>query len=125
MQTYNLGNVLNFALFLGKRALAGAIGSLLATASLAANTAAANDAEMLNLAKARNCLACHQVSGKVIGPGFTEIARKYGKTPGADLQLAKKIRSGGAGVWGEVPMPANLQASEEEARLLARWILAK
>ncbi|HYP86420.1 c-type cytochrome [Variovorax sp.] len=77
----------------------------------------------LQLAKAKNCMACHSVDKKVIGPAFTDVAAKYKGDAGAVDKLADKIRKGGSGVWGPVPMPANPQVSEEDARKLAAWVL--
>lgn len=82
-------------------------------------TSALADAD---LAKKKNCLACHAVDNKVVGPGYKEIAKKYAGQD-ASGKLAAKIRQGGAGVWGVVPMPANPQVSEAEAKQLASWIL--
>jgi cytochrome c len=77
------------------------------------------------LIRSRNCLACHQSVGKLLGPGFDEINEKYRDSPGAADVLVKKIRKGGVGKWGQVPMPANLQVSEDEAKQLVKWLLAK
>jgi cytochrome c len=74
------------------------------------------------LAKARNCMACHTVERKVVGPSFKSVAQKYAGQNATD-QLAQKIQKGGAGVWGPVPMPANPQVSEADAKQLAGWIL--
>jgi len=74
------------------------------------------------LAKARNCMACHSMDRKVVGPSFKSVAQKYAGQNATD-QLAQKIVKGGAGVWGPVPMPANSQVSDAEARQLAAWIL--
>ncbi|MBP8285500.1 MAG: c-type cytochrome [Rhodoferax sp.] len=82
-------------------------------------TSALADAD---LAKKKNCLACHAVDNKVVGPGYKEIAKKYAGQD-ASGKLAGKIRQGGAGVWGVVPMPANPQVNEAEAKQLASWIL--
>lgn len=75
-----------------------------------------------DLAKKKNCLACHAVDNKVVGPGYKEIAKKYAGQD-ASGKLAGKIRQGGSGVWGVVPMPANPQVNEAEAKQLASWIL--
>lgn len=74
------------------------------------------------LAKARNCLGCHAIDRKLVGPAFSQVAQRYA---GQDMteKLAAKIRSGGAGAWGPVPMPANAQVSMAESRQLAGWIL--
>ena len=76
------------------------------------------------LAKAKNCLACHAADKKVVGPSYQEVAAKYAKDKDATGKLAKKIREGGVGAWGQIPMPANPQVSEAEAQTLAKWVLA-
>jgi len=76
------------------------------------------------LAKAKNCLACHAVDKKLVGPAYKDVAAKYAGDKGAAARLAKKIREGGVGVWGQVPMPANPQVSEAEAKTLANWVLS-
>lgn len=76
------------------------------------------------LLQKNNCLACHNVSQTVVGPAFKDVANRYrGQADAAD-QLAKKIRSGGAGVWGAMPMPAHAQISESDAKKLAVYILS-
>jgi len=76
------------------------------------------------LAKSKNCLACHAPDRKLVGPAYRDIAKKYANDKNAENALVKKIREGGVGVWGPVPMPANPQVSAEEARTLAKWVLA-
>lgn len=76
------------------------------------------------LARARLCTSCHPVQGKLVGPGFREIAARYAGQPEAAARLADKIRAGGAGAWGVVPMPANPKLTPQEARQLADWVLA-
>lgn len=93
-------------------------------ALLLAVTAAASPAFAdLALAASKNCMSCHAVDRKLIGPSFKDVAAKYKDDKGAADQLAKKIMSGGAGVWGPIPMPANTQVSEAEAKKLAEWVL--
>ncbi|KQM80085.1 c-type cytochrome [Xylophilus sp. Leaf220] len=75
----------------------------------------------LALAKARNCMACHNVERKIVGPSFKAIAKKYAGQNVND-RLAQKIVKGGSGVWGPVPMPANSQVSDADAKALAAWI---
>ena len=75
------------------------------------------------LAQQKNCLACHAVDRKVVGPAYKDVAAKYAGQAGAADRLAQKIRKGGAGVWGPVPMPANPQVSDAEAKQLAQWVL--
>ncbi len=78
----------------------------------------------LALATSKNCMSCHAVDRKVLGPSFKDIAAKYKDTKGAADLLATKIMKGGAGVWGPVPMPANNQVSEADAKKLAAWVLS-
>jgi cytochrome c len=88
-------------------------------AALAAAPAYANP----DLAQKKNCLACHTVDKKVIGPGFKEVAAKYAADKTATDALTKKVIKGGAGVWGNAVMPPNPQLSEAEAKQLVTWIL--
>lgn len=76
------------------------------------------------LAKAKNCLACHALERKVVGPAYQDVAKKYAGDPGAQARLAAKIVKGGVGVWGPVPMPANTQVSDAQANQLAAWVLS-
>lgn len=89
--------------------------------ALASNVALAN----ADLAKAKNCMACHAVANKIIGPGFKEVAVKYAGQKDAEDKLVKKVLKGGSGVWGTAVMPANPQVSEAEARTLVKWIMAQ
>ncbi len=77
------------------------------------------------LYKTKNCFACHRIDRNHLGPSFKAIAAKYADAQGADLKLAQKVREGGVGVWGQVPMPAQPQVSEAEALTLTRWILER
>lgn len=76
------------------------------------------------LAKEKNCLACHAVENKLVGPGYKEVAAKYKSDKTAEDKLASKIMKGGSGVWGQIPMPANPQVSAAEAKTLVKWILS-
>lgn len=77
-----------------------------------------------DLAQKKNCLACHATDKKVIGPAYKDVAAKYAGQKGMVDKLAQKILKGGSGVWGAVPMPANPQVSEAEAKQLASWVLS-
>ena len=77
------------------------------------------------LATAKNCMACHAVDRKLVGPAYKEVAKKYAADKGAADALATKIQKGGSGVWGAVPMPANPQVSDAEAKKLAAWVLSQ
>ena len=76
------------------------------------------------LAQSKNCMACHSVDKTVVGPAFKDVAKKFGGQAGAADMLAQKIMKGSSGVWGPVPMPANTQVSEAEAKTLANWVLS-
>ncbi|MBC7513811.1 MAG: c-type cytochrome [Herminiimonas sp.] len=87
---------------------------------LASQAALAN----ADLAKAKNCMACHAIGNKVIGPAYKDVAAKYAGQAGAEDRLTQKVLKGGSGAWGAVPMPANAQVSEAEARTLVKWVLS-
>ena len=92
--------------------------ALTATAAL---PAMAQDARAL--AQSKNCMACHAVDKKLVGPAYKEVAKKYaGK--GADATLVEHVMKGSKGVWGPVPMPANAQVNEADAKKLVAWILS-
>ena len=76
-----------------------------------------------DLAKQKNCLACHAADKKLIGPSYKDVAAKYAGQKDASDKLAQKIIKGGSGVWGAVPMPANPQVNEADAKALATWIM--
>ncbi len=76
------------------------------------------------LATSKNCMACHAVDKKLVGPSYKDVAAKYGKEAGAVDKLAAKIQKGGSGVWGAVPMPPNANVNADEAKSLATWILS-
>ena len=78
-----------------------------------------------DLAKQKNCLACHAVDKKLVGPSYKDISAKYKADKNATATLAKKIREGGVGNWGQVPMPANPQVNDQEAQTLAKWVLSQ
>lgn len=97
---------------------------LLVIASMAAGFAVTTPALAdLALATSKNCMACHAVDKKLVGPSFKDVAAKY--DAGAADKLAAKVIKGGAGVWGPVPMPANPQVSPDEAKKLVTWILGQ
>lgn len=76
------------------------------------------------LAKQMACLGCHQVKAKRVGPGFTQVAQRYAGQPESFEYLSQMIRKGGRGKWGAIPMPAQTQVNEQQAKELAQWILA-
>ncbi len=76
------------------------------------------------LAKAKNCLACHAVDKKLVGPAFKDVAAKYAGQADAAATLATKVQKGGVGAWGQVPMPPNPQVNEADAKALVAWVLS-
>lgn len=79
----------------------------------------------LALATAKNCMACHSVDKKLVGPSYKDVAAKYADQKDAADKLAAKVMKGGSGVWGPVPMPANAQVNADEAKKLVAWILSQ
>ena len=77
------------------------------------------------LANAKNCMACHAVERKLVGPSYKDVAKKYAANKDAVDLLAGKIVEGGSGVWGAIPMPANPQVNEADAKKLASWVLSQ
>lgn len=86
--------------------------------ALAAFPAAADP----KLAEKKNCLACHGIKDKMVGPALREIAAKYGGQTDAPSMLAEKIQKGGVGAWGQIPMPPN-DVTSDEAKTLASWVM--
>jgi cytochrome c len=96
--------------------------ALLIMASVAAISAPALADEAL--AKSKNCMACHAVDKKLVGPSYKDVAKKYGGDAKAVDALAAKIVKGGSGVWGAIPMPANPQVNAADAQKLAAWVMS-
>lgn len=92
---------------------------IFAASALVAAPAFAN----ADLAQKKNCMACHAIDKKVVGPAYKDVAAKYAGQKDAVGKLSAKVVKGGAGVWGPVPMPANATVSEAEAKQLVQWIL--
>ncbi|WP_019428914.1 c-type cytochrome [Limnohabitans sp. Rim47] len=78
----------------------------------------------LALATSKNCMACHAVDKKLVGPSYKDVAAKYKADKTAADKLATKIIKGGSGVWGPIPMPSNPQVNEADAKILAAWVLS-
>jgi cytochrome c len=76
-----------------------------------------------DFAQKKNCMACHAVDKKVLGPAYKDVAAKYAGQKDAVDKLAAKVVKGGSGVWGNIPMPANPQVTDAEAKQLVQWIL--
>ena len=97
--------------------------ALFISAALAATLSAPSAFASPELAQKKNCMACHALDKKLVGPAYKDVAAKYAKDKDAYKKLADKIVKGGSGVWGPVPMPANTQVSPAEAETLAKWVL--
>ena len=96
---------------------------VLATSLVFAGNALAENGEAL--AKDYNCMTCHALDKKTFGPSFREIAVKYKGNKGAQTTLEKKVRSGGAGAWGKIPMPATaMSVSDGDIKNVVQWILS-
>jgi cytochrome c len=76
------------------------------------------------LAQQNGCLACHAIDKKIVGPAYKQVAEKYRGDKGAEAKLVDKVKKGGVGVWGQVPMPPNTQTSDADAHALVKWILS-
>ena len=91
-----------------------------AIVAIAALPAVANE----ELAKKNACTACHAVDKKIVGPAFKEVAAKYRSDKTAEARLVKKVKEGGVGVWGQVPMPPNSTVSDKDIQTLVKWVLS-
>lgn len=77
------------------------------------------------LATSKNCMACHAVDKKLVGPSYKDVASKYKADKAAVDKLVVKVIKGGSGAWGAVPMPANPQVNDADAKKLVTWILSQ
>ena len=94
--------------------------AFIAAGLLAAAPAMAN----LDLAKKSNCMSCHTVDKKLVGPSYLDVAKKYAGNKDALKTLSAKVKAGGKGVWGEIPMPPNAAVKDADIEALVKWILA-
>jgi len=96
-----------------------------ATLLMAGSAQAADAAAAKALAQKSGCLACHSVDAKVLGPAYKDVAAKYKGDKTAEAKLIEKVKKGGAGVWGNIPMPANSpQVKDEDIKTIVEWILS-
>lgn len=77
------------------------------------------------LAQKKNCMACHAIDKKLVGPAYKDVAAKYVGQKDAVDKLTQKVMKGGTGAWGVIPMPANPQVTEAEAKQLVQWVLTQ
>jgi cytochrome c len=100
------------------------LAGLCALAASAASAAPRVDATKAKaLAQKDNCLSCHSVDAKIVGPAYKDVAAKYKKDPKALARLVAKVKSGGKGVWGEVPMPPN-RVPDSDIKTIVSWVLS-
>jgi len=76
------------------------------------------------LAKKNACTACHAVDKKLVGPAYKDVAAKYKGNAGAEAMLVEKVKKGGVGTWGQVPMPPNANVKDEDVKTLVKWVLS-
>lgn len=93
-------------------------------AGAASAHAAVDAAKAQEIANKNACMGCHQVDKKLVGPSYKEVATKYKGDKGAMAKLSDKVKKGGAGVWGPVPMPANPNISDADLKTVIEWVLA-
>jgi len=96
--------------------------SLFVSAGLLAGAGNALASEAL--AKKYNCLTCHATDKKLVGPSYQEVAAKYKGDAGAEAKLVAKVKNGGSGVWGQIPMPPNASVPDADIKTLVKWVLA-
>jgi cytochrome c len=95
--------------------LLGLAGAIAATPALAQE----------ELAKKSGCFACHAVDKKLVGPAYKDVAAKYRGQKDAEAKLFKKVKEGGTGVWGTVPMPPNSHVPDADIKALVKWVLSQ
>ena len=100
------------------------IANLVLAAAIATAASAASAQSGDDLLKKNGCTACHAIDKKVIGPAYQDVAAKYKGDAGAAAKLADKVKKGGSGVWGQVPMPPNTQVSDADIKTMVAYVLA-
>jgi cytochrome c len=94
-----------------------------ASATLLLVSGMASAADGMALAQKNACLSCHSVDKKIVGPAYKDVAKKYAGDKGAQARLVAKVKAGGKGVWGDIPMPPNPQVSPEDLNTIVAWVL--
>ena len=84
----------------------------------------AEDPAALDLGKKNGCLACHALDKKLVGPSWSEVGKKYANDSAAEAKLITKVKKGGAGVWGTVPMPPNVSVKDADIKTLIQYVLS-
>lgn len=108
----------------------GWMGITVAAAMLLAGSAFAADKKVdmaagQALAQKSACLSCHGVDKKIVGPAYKDVAAKYKGDKTAEAKLVEKVKKGGSGVWGAIPMPPNAQVKDDDIKTLVKWVLAQ
>lgn len=93
-----------------------------ASAALLALSGAASADQAL--AQKNACMSCHGIDKKIVGPAFNEVAKKYAGDKTAQAKLVAKVKAGGKGVWGQIPMPPNPNVKDEDLEKLVKWVLS-
>ncbi len=91
---------------------------------MAGNAVAADAAKADALLKKHNCVACHQLDKKAVGPAYKELAKKYKGQKNVAAKLAEKVKKGGQGVWGPVPMPPNAAVPDADIKVMVEYVLS-
>lgn len=98
----------------------------LAVAGLAAFATAPAAAQSVDdMLKKYACLSCHAIDKKLVGPAYKEVAAKYGTQKDAEKTLAEKVKKGGVGVWGQIPMPPNPTVPDKDLQAMIKWVLSQ
>jgi cytochrome c len=99
-----------------------AVAAVVATMTAAAGAHAQSAPE--KLAQSSGCMTCHGVDKKIIGPAYKDVANKYRNDKNAPAELFTKVKAGGKGVWGDIPMPPNAHVKDEDIKTLVNWVLS-
>ena len=100
------------------------ITSIVLAASFAAAATAASAQSGEDLLKKNGCTACHEIDKKLVGPAYKDVANKYRTDKTAATKLMQKVKAGGSGVWGQVPMPPNPQGKDDDLKKMVDYVLA-
>ena len=100
------------------------VGGVVVVGAFASAACAADTPRGLAIARGNACMGCHAVDRKLVGPSFQQVAEKYKGNAGAPAILARKVKDGGSGVWGAIPMPAHPAMSDADIRTVIDWVLA-
>ncbi|WP_250522797.1 MULTISPECIES: c-type cytochrome [unclassified Caballeronia] len=102
------------------------VGAVIVAASFGVSAAeqTVSSANAMAIARSNACMGCHAIDRKLVGPSFQQVAEKYKGDPQASTMLEKKVKNGGAGVWGSIPMPSHPKMNDADIKTVVSWILA-